>query len=115
MLRGILTAALILGSAGFALADETWVGTWKSNWNGAIDTTLVVQSVGDDSAQVKYSWAKTSFGPAGSANMMAKVSGKKLSWSGRGIRFVFTHKGKTLSAVRTTSQGTATGTFRKIN
>lgn len=113
MLKNALAALLILGSTGAVMADETWVGTWKSNWNGAIDTTLVVQSVSGDNAAVKYSWARSSFGPAGSANLAAKVSGKKLSWSANGIRFVFTHKGKTLSAMRTTSQGTAWATFRR--
>nr|WP_295463829.1 hypothetical protein [Mesorhizobium sp.] len=113
MLKGILTTALLLGSAGFALANNSWIGTWKSDWNGAIDTTLVVSSVDHDSAQVKYSWARTSFGSAGSVNMTAKVSGKKLSWSGHGVRFVFTHKGATLSGVRTTSLRTDWGTFRK--
>ena len=114
MLKSILAAVLLIGSAGFALAGDLWIGTWKSDWNGAIDTTLVVQSVDHDSAQVKYSWAKTSFGPPGSSKITAKVSGKKLSWSGHGIRFVFTHKGATLSGVRTTAQRTDRGTFRKV-
>lgn len=114
MLKGILAAALLIGSAGFALADDSWIGTWESDWYGAIDTTLVVQSVDQNSAQVKYSWAKTSFSSAGSVNLTAKVSGKKLSWSGHGTRFVFTHKGATLSGVRTTAHRTDRGTFRKV-
>ena len=35
--------------------------------------------------------------------------------SGNGIRFVFTHKGQTLSALRTSQRGSAAGTFRKVN
>jgi hypothetical protein len=115
MLKSALAALLILGSAGVALVDDSWVGTWKINWNGAIDTTLVVQSVNGATVKAKYSWAKTGFGPAGSRSVTAKVSGKKLSWSGNGISFVFTQKGNTLSAVRTTSTGSAHGTFRKVN
>lgn len=115
MLKGALAALLILGSVSIAFADDSWLGTWKSNWNGVIDTTLVVRSANGKTANVKYSWAKTVYGPAGSVNLSAKLNGKKLSWSGDGFRFVFTHKGKTLSAVRTTSQGSTHGTFRKVD
>lgn len=115
MLKSALAALLFLASVGVALADDTWIGTWKSDWNGVINTTLVVKSASSNGAKVKYSWVKTVHGPAGSVNLSAKLSGKKLTWSTNGIRFVFTHEGQTLAAIRTTSQGSAHGTFRKIN
>ena len=91
-------------SAGFT-------GTWTSDWRGAIDTKLTVHSVEGGKANVTYSWAQTSFGPAGSQNIVANVSGNDLSWSSGGISFKFTERGGKLLAMRNAGGRVSRGTF----
>lgn len=123
----IFAAALLLGgcqatgetvtakSEVAAPASSAFVGTWRSDWGGAIDTTLTVRNVSGNSANVTYTWKGSSYGPGGTANPSARVNGNVLSWTSYGTSFRFVARGNTLSATRTTTGGSRSTTFRKVN
>ncbi|NGO53482.1 hypothetical protein [Allomesorhizobium camelthorni] len=99
-------------SATSKTAESAFVGAWKSNWGGVINTTLVVHSVSGNTADITYTWQQTSFTSAGSQRTQANVSGNQLSW-GDAIRFTFTERDGRLYAVRKASNVTARTTFTR--